>query len=42
MLVCRLNRPVRGGSLYFPWTVITGHAAQIVMADFALVAAGRV
>jgi hypothetical protein len=38
MLVCRLNRPVRGGSLYFPWTVITGHAAQIVMADFALVA----
>jgi hypothetical protein len=37
LLVCRLNRPVRSRNLYFPWTVITGHAAQTVMADFALV-----
>lgn len=38
LLVCRLNRPVQGRSLYYPWTIITGYAAQMVAADFSLVA----
>lgn len=36
--VGRLDRPVRGRSTYYPWSTLTGHVSQMVMADFALVA----
>jgi hypothetical protein len=37
LLTCRLNRPVRARQLYYPWSAFTGHGANFVMADFALV-----
>jgi hypothetical protein len=36
-LVCRLNRPVRGFQVYYPWSKIEGYAKDFVMADFAVV-----
>jgi hypothetical protein len=37
VMVCRLNRPVKGRATYYPWSVFTGHAAQMVMGDIAAV-----
>jgi len=37
VLTCRLNRPVKGRQTYYPWSALTGHAATLVMADFALI-----
>lgn len=37
VMVCRLNRPVKGRLTYFPWSILTGHAAGMVMGDLAAV-----
>lgn len=37
MFACRVNRPVKGRLTYYPWTVLTGHAAGAVSLDVALV-----
>jgi hypothetical protein len=37
VMVCRLNRPVKGRMTYFPWSLFTGHAAGMVMGDIAAV-----
>jgi hypothetical protein len=39
MLVCRLDRPVRGRQLYFPWSTFTGHAQKGTAFDVALTGA---
>jgi hypothetical protein len=39
LMVCRLNRPVKGRATYYPWSVFTGHAARMVMGDIAAVTA---
>jgi hypothetical protein len=39
MLVCRLTRPVRGRSLYYPWTEFEGHARDIRAFDISLTGA---
>jgi hypothetical protein len=36
MLTCRLNRPVRGRYLYFPWTEFSGYAARHTCVDFSV------
>lgn len=33
LLTCRLDRPVRAGHLYYPWTELAGHAARHYMLD---------
>jgi hypothetical protein len=35
-LVCRLNRPVRGRLLYYPWSSLTGHPARALCSDIDL------
>jgi hypothetical protein len=37
VMVCRLNRPVKGRLTYFPWSLFTGHAAGMVMGDISAV-----
>jgi hypothetical protein len=37
VMVCRLNRPVRGRQVYYPWSILTGHAAGFTMADISAV-----
>lgn len=38
-LVCRLNRPVRGRQIYYPWSTLTGHAGQMLCLDVRLIGA---
>jgi hypothetical protein len=37
LLTCRLNRPIRGRQVYYPWTTFEGHAARVVMGDVSLI-----
>jgi hypothetical protein len=37
MLACRVNRAVRGRQTYFPWALLTGHAALSTALDVALI-----
>ncbi|HTE61711.1 MAG TPA: hypothetical protein VK631_15265 [Solirubrobacteraceae bacterium] len=39
MLVCRLDRPVQGRQIYFPWSTFTGHAQKGGALDVSLVSA---
>jgi hypothetical protein len=36
VLTCRLNRPIQGRYVYYPWTVIDGHAGQQSAFDISL------
>jgi hypothetical protein len=36
VLICRLNRPVRGRLVYYPWSALTGHAGGLLGADVNL------
>ncbi|HTE60489.1 MAG TPA: hypothetical protein VK631_09055, partial [Solirubrobacteraceae bacterium] len=38
-LVCRLNRPVQGRVLYFPWSTFDGHAGSNLVFDVSLLGA---
>jgi hypothetical protein len=38
MLACRVNRAVKARLTYYPWTLLTGHAAKSVALDVALIA----
>ena len=37
MLVCRLNRPVRGRQIYYPWSVMDGLAGSFAALDVRLI-----
>jgi hypothetical protein len=36
-LVCRLNRPVKGRQTYYPFSILSGHAAGMIAGDIAAV-----
>ena len=36
MLTCRLNRPIRGRHVYYPWTKLDGHAGSQIALDVYL------
>lgn len=39
MLVCRLNRPVRGRFIYYPWSIFDGHAGNSLTLDVSMLGA---
>lgn len=41
LYVCRLDRPVQGRQLYFPWSTITGNARPVTHFDVSLVDPAR-